>query len=387
MLSSSPVQPLLNAVRRRLWRERCLAALRCSLWGSAGLLLLVAAVHLTVRAVPVTALMLGLALLWLAALAWAAGQRPALPACALWADRELGGASAFGTLLEQDPGSEAHPQALRWLEHWAATRVPQAMHQLAQRPESARWSRALLSLGVCASLAALVLMLPGRTPAARPRPASAALPAELGLGLADSTAAEASDAARQLNDIAGALRSSAAQAMSERRESGHAPAPQPGKPPDAPGSAQAQADAVLTPANASAAQASPALKAGVGAMPPVVAGAGNASGREAGSSPDTRGPLDSQEARADAGGARPRHGTMATQSALSSRAAPREMQTDMDRLASYDAASPAAPGAAALTVGVVAAATPPAAITATELSPTETSYVQAWMKKASGRTR
>jgi len=385
MLSPSPVQTLLNAVRRRLWRERCLAALRSCLWGSAGLMLLVAAVHLTVRAVPVTALMLGLALLWLAALAWAAGQRPALPACALWADRELGGASAFGTLLEQDPGNQVHPPALRWLEHWAATRVPQAMHQLAQRPGSARWSRALLSLGVCASLAALVLMLPGRTPAARPRPASAVLPAELALGLADSTAAEASDAARQLNDIAGALRSSAAQALSERREPG--PAPQPGKTPDAQASARAQADAVPNPANASAAPASPALQAGVGVMPPAGAGAGDASGREAGSSPDTRGPLDSQEARADAGGARPRQGTMTTQSALGGRAAPREMQADMDRLASYDAASPALPGAAALTAGVAAAATPPAAVAATELSPTETSYVQAWMKKASERTR
>ncbi|MEJ6000142.1 hypothetical protein [Paucibacter soli] len=379
MLTPSSVQTLLKAVRRHLWRQRCIAAIRCSMWSSSGLMLLVAALHLSIRALPVEALPLGLALIWLAALAWAAWQRPALPACAIWADCELGGASAFSTLLEAGP--DAHPQALRWLEQWAVARVPQGMSQLAQRPAATPWLRALLSLAVCASLAALVLSLPSRAPAARPGTAPASTTVEPALALADPAAAEAPDAAQRLNDIAGALRASAARAVAERRESGPAPASQAGNSTDAPASAPARADAEQ--ASASAAQASPALTAG--------AGTGNASGREAGSGPGVPGANEAREARIDAGGARPRQGRMNTQekkgSASSARAAASELQADMDGLASYEPARPEAQGAAVSRLGEAAAATPPAALAGTELSPTETSYVQAWMKKSSGRTR
>ena len=62
------------------------------------------------------------------------------------------------------------------------------------------------------------------------------------------------------------------------------------------------------------------------------------------------------------------------------------MQADMTQLATYDDEL-TLPGAATMRSGSeVAAATPPPATESTRLTPTEASYVQAWMK-ASARRR
>ncbi len=52
-MANSIVQTLQIAVRRRLWRGQFVAAARLALWGSAGLMLLAVAVHLAARAVRV----------------------------------------------------------------------------------------------------------------------------------------------------------------------------------------------------------------------------------------------------------------------------------------------------------------------------------------------
>ena len=129
-------------------------------------MLLAVAVHLAARAVRVDTVVLAIVALWTTAMAWAAVRRPSDSACALWADRNLGGASAFSTLLEMREGKQPAPEtpALQWLEHWAATRVPHSLQLLGGRHDAARLSRPLLSVLVCAGLATIVLALPGTVP-------------------------------------------------------------------------------------------------------------------------------------------------------------------------------------------------------------------------------
>ncbi len=173
-MANSSVQTLQIAVRRRLWRGQFVAATRLALWGSAGLMLFAVAVHLAARAVRVDIVVLAIVALCSAVMAWAALRRPSDSACALWADRNLGGASAFSTLLEMREGKQPAPDtpALQWLEHWAATRVPHSLRLLGGRRDAARLSRPLLSVLVCAGLATIVLALPGTAPSA-PRPLAA----------------------------------------------------------------------------------------------------------------------------------------------------------------------------------------------------------------------
>ena len=105
---------------------------------------------------------------------------------------------------------------------------------------------------------------------------------------------------------------------------------------------------------------------------------GTGAGRDAG---------DSRDDRADVGVSRALRGTIPVQGS-ESRAlrASTERRADMGQAATYDEELPMQ-GAATKRVGpVVAAATPPLATEATRLTPTETTYVQAWMK-ASGRQR
>ena len=80
-------------------------------------MLLAAAVHLTTRPLRVDSVLLAVVALWTAMMARAALRRPSDSACALWADRHLGGESAFGTLLEMRDGKGApNTSALQWLE-------------------------------------------------------------------------------------------------------------------------------------------------------------------------------------------------------------------------------------------------------------------------------
>ena len=118
-------QTLIEAVRRRLWLGQFLAAARLALWGTAGLMLLTAAVHLAGWPLSPDLMFLALAFVWSVMAARAAWQRPVDAACALWADRHLGGASAYTTLLELDsPGPGTPPShAIRHLEAFARLRL------------------------------------------------------------------------------------------------------------------------------------------------------------------------------------------------------------------------------------------------------------------------
>jgi len=108
------------------------------------------------------------------------------------------------------------------------------------------------------------------------------------------------------------------------------------------------------------------------------AGTATDSGRDAGNSLDRR---------ADTGISRSPQGTIAVQGyELNARRRSDEMQAAMDQQGSYDEAPPIVGNTTVRPAMALAAATPPTATAASSLTPTETSYVQAWMK-ASARPR
>ncbi len=392
------VMDLLAAVRRRLWLTQMVAALRQALWASAGLMLAAVAVHVVAIRVPIAAVLMAVALLCLAMLGRAGARRPAVATCALWADRHLGGASAFTTLLETGAGSIAmrNPQAVQWLERWASARVPDALHRLAQGAQATRLARPLLSMIVSAGLMAMVLSLPDLEPALG-RSSAGRSPS----GPAEPAAAQLQAAAPQGADkLAAALRSASLPASPEpkqmSRASGQTEAPAPdqrdGQKP------AAQAAAISADEAASRRQSSsnravstetgPAATASsraVGSTAGSTAGTGVGAGNEAG---------DSRDARADTRPP-PAAAPQATMAKADARLTPRpvsaERQADMARPGVY-APEPSMPAAALQALPALpalplaaAATPPPAASETTRLSPTERSFVHAWTKLKSTR--
>ena len=365
------LQNLLGAVRRRLWGGQFVAAARLALWGSSGLMLLAVAAHLGLYRAPAGLLLVALGALWAALLLRAAWRRPTDAACALWADRHLAGASAYSTL--HCPPGRADAQALRSLQAWAVAQVPHSLQRLRARHEPARLARPLLSAGVCAALAALVNALVDFAPAL-PQPAaaaSAAVTAARATPLAQTT-----EAAALVSEIGRALRSTDPPAVPEAGAGARGPAA---------GSARNDESAATAsdgapPAGAQAAGSPTSAGAPLAAAPPSGAAqsGGASAGREAG---------DSRDERADVGVSRPLQGTMTVQrSGAGARRAPPALQADTERPATYDE-EPGTRGAmAGQSDAAVAAATPPVAAESSRLSPTEASYVQAWMK-ASARRR
>jgi hypothetical protein len=374
-MADAELPTLLAAVRRRLWRAHFVTAARAALAGSAGLMLLAVAVHLVARAVPLGAVLSAAAGLWVAALGWATAQRPNSARCALWADRHLGGASAYTTWFEQQQaGPPADAQALRRLEQWTQARVPISLRLLAEQPAPARLTRPLLALAVCGALAAAVLTLPSLAPDQH-RPAAA--PTVGGSAGPAAPLAEAPVPAELVDDIARALRAAAPGAEAERGQGGQggaAAAGRPGRPDDA-ATAAAGPRAGGTPVLDKAAAARPAPpgapqadSAGAGGLQAGGAGAG----REAGSSRDER---------ADVGVSRaPRAAIPVPRSVPERLPAAADRRADADQQGHYGD-DPALQAPAPPTFGpAAAAATPPAAADAARLTPTETGYVQAWMK-------
>lgn len=373
----SEVRELLGAVRGRLWRGQFVAAARKAMWASAAMMLLAVALHLGARRVPVEAVLMTLFGTWVSLLVWAAWQRPADAACALWADRNLGGASAFTTLLELDKGTQkhAHASALRWLQNWASARVPHGRRLLAERQESMRLSRPLLSLMVCTTLATVVLSMPHTAPAPGPQ-AAASSPS--GIGDAALPGAQPPASAELVGEIANALQSTASRGADERRQSGRASAPGRGRADEGKAPLAARVSTTSPGERADTANSSPGTTVDAARTAATAQTTGTGSGREAG---------DSRDDRSEAGVSRVLQGTIAMQRSMSSARRPTpDMQADMDRLGAYDE-DLSMPGSTTMhPVASPAAATPPPAAEAARLTPSETTYVQAWMK-ASARRR
>jgi hypothetical protein len=369
------VRALLDAVRRHLWLDQGRLAVRRAASLSAASMLLAGAAHLAVRAVPAGAVLLVIGLAWVSMLAWVAWHRPSDASCALWIDRTLGGASAFTTLLDVTSGPQrpGQAQALRWLERWLASKVPEVSRSLGERSPSTRVAAPLLSMTVCAALSLFVLALPGAVPAPRAAgdAASNAVP-----GAKTGSAAEAPVAARLASELSGALRSAESQVEPARMGAAAASPTAPPRADEASAAAKPSPDAAAPAGRSNAGVAPSADSAGATA-----AAAGRSA--DAGSERDVG---DSPDGRTDPGRSQPSTGTMPLRSEPKERPATAERGADMERTAGFDdsLSGPGGPGRG--TGAMVAAARPPPAADADRLSPTQAAYVRAWMK-STGRDR
>lgn len=372
---------LLRAVRRRLRLRQFAAAARAAAWTTAAVMPAAAAVHGAVLSLAPVSLLAALGVVWSVWLVRAAWQRPPDRACALWADQHLGGESAFTTCL--DTGGAARGQApssaARWLAAWTEARVPASLQQLAAQREPARLMRPLLAMAVCSALTGLVLTLPGLTPApptpagARPNaaapdaaprlgdvPSPAALAGEIKSALRATSPRDAdSPAARRRDAVAGSVPNDA-----------DAVPAVPAAPQSRPAPAGARSATLPTPAVPADASALPSAAAGQGA--------GAAGGRDAGDRSDTR---------AAPGLSRALRGTMQIRGAVPMSIRPSgQQQADSDQAGSYRGDEPEAGGGVSGRVQPrPVAATPPPASESMRLTPTEESYVQAWMKAGQRR--
>jgi hypothetical protein len=358
-MNGTEIRSLLQAVRRHLWRQRVGAAVRAALWATAALLLAAVALHLATRRVQAEPVLMLAALIWLLMPAWAATRAPSPADCALWADRHLGGQSAFSTLLQ--PGNTAKPDAaaLRWLGSWAAAQAPQSQRLLAERQASTRLARPLLAMLVCAGLAALVQSLWHDVPSPR-RPVGASS-SERADSAAPAVDARAGDTPAATADVS--------PAPAARGDAGQAAARQ--KPAD--GTEAFNPLAVAGPAaEASGAAASNAASASVADDGSAAArNSGGAAGREAGDARDERSSTGLSRAAPGLPQA-PRPGTGAYERPA--------RQADMGEVATYDEALQGPDNAGTGRFADAVAAAPPAARASTRLTPTETTYVQAWMR-------
>lgn len=351
----APLPALLQAVRRALWRDSLLQALRVAAVAAAAGCAVVAAWHLAVAALPLAVLGVLLLAPWPLALAWAAGQRPDDARCARHADRHLGGASGYATWLEHR-GAPPTP-ALAHLQQWAAARAAGSLQALAAQRRPAGLARPLAALGLCTALAGFVLTRPGVTVNA---PAVAAAPAMASAAEPIANAAPAPDLA---GELARALR--ADRETEASRRSGAAAG-------DGRASDAARPSDLAPTAGAGAGPAAPgsAAEATAGAAPPgapaAVVAAGVPAGRDAGDSRDDGGP---GRSRAAPSGTPPRGAA-----APASRGG--ETIADATRAGRFGGAevvssAPAAPVA-------FAPAAPPTTTDSPLLSPAQARYVQAW---------
>lgn len=389
-MSTADLRPLLGAVRRRLWTGRLVAAARHALWGTAALVLALAVVHAAWRPVDHAAAVAVALVPWLIALARAAAQRPGDGACALWADRRLGGESAFTTLLEarHRRGAATDARALAWLEQWAARRLPAALDALNQRPLDARLARPAAAAAVCVALAALVLSLPGRQV-----PAGETVTADAGPAVATPASTPVLDAQPLVDEVASALRPPPGRDGARRRDGPRggdrngdrdgegpgdsAPANEASPPANARGQGDDRERAGARQAGAAARGDDSAARVATSEPPAAsverTAGTtGGSTGREAGTSRDTRtntgvstGPQGTMPSRRVGLAAAPRAGTAAA--------------GETEGAAVFDDATANGRPPAGSTALAIQPAAPPPARPEQALTPAQTRYVQAWI--------
>jgi hypothetical protein len=369
---------LLRSIRGRLWLRRAADAARVSLWISAALMVAASLAPLVFGPVPPLAMVAAAGIVWGGALAWTAAHRPSAADSALWADRHLQGRSAFGTLLElgRGPPAAADAAARRHLEAWARAQLPHSARLLAERREPYRLLGPALAVLTCAALAAL---MQGLFPPAAPQDGRAAMAAAATASAPGGAAAPAADAAAR-----GALQAAAADATpapSDRQGAGAATPAAAGAPrADAPSQRPADAATAFDPlaavdAAASAAAAGAATVAALAEGAQALEGSRSSSaGREAG------------DARGEGAASALSRPTAAPVPARWSGAERRRIgsgQADSDEAATYDDTASGRDDEPAPKLPAVAAAAPPTAGESTRLTPSETEYVQAWMRARS----
>jgi hypothetical protein len=160
-MSARPLQQVLGAVERHLQRARLAAAARQAAWGSALVMSGGTLIHLTVRPLTFGGLCAAALVPWVLALLQSLITRVRRAECADWADRQLGGRSAFATALEHagDRRNVDQPAQVH-LDEWIAHTAPHSLALLAARPIAVRWREPFITALVCTALAAGLLQLP-----------------------------------------------------------------------------------------------------------------------------------------------------------------------------------------------------------------------------------
>lgn len=346
----SALQQLLARVQRHLLRERLAAAARYAAWGSAGVAALGVLLHLFVRPVSPLGLLAALGMPWLLALLQVITTRARRVECAAWADRHLGGRSAYSTWLEVSAASrDAAPPAIAHLESWLAESTPGRLAQLDTWPFDAKLRKPLSAALVCSALAVALLQLPARPRASgREAPQAAARPAAI--DASQRPAGKPENAGERPPDAGlGDTRNASLAAPEQQRRA--APAKD----------ASAGEDAAATDDGTRSNPEGPAQAQATARV--------TATGREAGDSPDTG---------TDAALTSPWQGELAAR--LRQVTGPRErdsLRADATRAADYDEQSGAS-GIALAQATDIAAATPPPARPAPRLGPAEQAYLRAY---------
>lgn len=385
-IAPEPLTRLIGAVRRRLWREAIADAVRRGGWATAAAFVLGAAVRVAVPRWADATLLGALLLIGVAMPVQALRRRPDAAAAALWADRHLGGASAFTTWRDLERSGQSDTPAARRLASWATDRVAEALSRLRNERLPMRLARPWAAAVVCAALAVFVRALPQPSGAELPAAGASATGSPAGAPLAagrDPAWAGVERASERSRDIAAALRESS---QAEAREA-------PGTHGDPGVSADRDArtgtgdrSGTDRPADpATGRLAGPRAAAGsrddpaalVDAQPPAGAAglAGAGSGREAGDSRDDR----AQFGRSRAAAAL----TAVQRSPLPNGAPEGARQADATQSGTWNerlgvSGAPGLPAAPA-------AATAAQAERGTALTASETSYLRSWLKTAGPR--
>jgi len=152
---------VLEAVRRRLDRERWARHARQAAWGCVVIALLAVLVHLWVRPLEVEQLLAAIALPWLLAALQSRLTRPTRAECAQWADQHLAGRSGYAALLEfADSPAATRAPAVAHLEAWLDEPARRSLATLDARPLETGLAKPLAAALVCSALAAALLQLP-----------------------------------------------------------------------------------------------------------------------------------------------------------------------------------------------------------------------------------
>lgn len=380
---ASAVRSLLGAVRRRLWLERFATALRAALWSWAAILAITAALHLALGRPGLAAAFIAAAAVGLAALGWAALRRPGDADAALYADRRLGGESAYSTWLEAHVASGGTPDtpALRRLAQWTAASAPRSRSALEALHLPLRLSRPLAAAAICTLVAALVTALPAADTHRDAEPARQARepsPPTEPLSLDDDALARelAAELSTHLDSPVGSGDPGRGSMQRTRDGEGTASAAAAGE--------SNAAEAMVSRDDAQRAAAAEATVAASGVEP---AGGSPAPADQAGETATARAPGSGREAgtsrdeSAGLAGSRALQGTLAVQRRDVVR--PGEdstRQADMGQAGFYDGESSASGAVGAWPRA--AAARPPAARREIALTPAEEAFATAWAETA-----
>ncbi len=351
-MSVRPLQQVLGAVGRHLQRARLATAARQAAWGSALVMSGGMLIHLTVRPLTFSGLFGAALVPWVLALLQSLVTRVRPAECADWADRQLGGRSAFATALEYAGDERSVDQPARvHLEEWIAHTAPHSLALLAARPLEVRWREPMITALVCTALAAGLLQLPTR-PFATATTASRTLPDR-----ADDAAIASTDTAAKA-----ATRAPAVVVPVDRRPPTRDEGASQGPPVPAAASDISQESDAATSAIAASGTVGTATTTG--------------GGREAGSSRDLGADGELTSAWSGALAKRVRE--------VAAGRGPGNTAADATRPVDYTAADAATDGAPAVAL-ITAAATPPPASDRLRVGPVERAYLRAYWAENGAR--